>query len=112
MSRSDGAQEVSFDESIRALLAKVECRAPSGDAEKEQIYRLRYASYLREGALPPGAPEIFKDSLDDASNARTFGFYIDGVLASSIRLHVASLANPVCPAMAVFSDYLQPILDS
>lgn len=112
MSRLYGAHELGFDESIRAFLLKVECRAPVGDSEKEQIYRLRYRAYAREGALPPGAPEIFKDAMDEAANARTFGFYVDGKLASSIRLHIATPENPVCPAMAVFSDYLRPVFDS
>ena len=42
----------------------------------------------------------------------TFGFYVDGRLASSIRIHVATKEYPDCPAMTVFSDYLQPLLDA
>ena len=43
-----------------------------------------------------------------ASNAWIFGVYIDGELASSIRLHVASRQSPDLPALGVFSDLLSP----
>ncbi len=42
----------------------------------------------------------------------TFGVYADGRLASSIRFHVANQENMDCPAMMVFSDYLQPLIDA
>jgi hypothetical protein len=112
MSLSNGVPELNFDESVRALLQIVECREATDKPEKEQIYRLRYTAYLREGALPEGAPEIFKDSLDDAANGKTFGFYVGGRLASSIRLHVATRDAPICPAMNVFSDYLRPFVEA
>ena len=52
--------------------------------------------------------ERFTDPLDDTSNAWIFGVYIDGELASSIRLHVASRQSPDLPALNVFSDLLSP----
>lgn len=55
--------ELNFSRSISELLPLVSCRRPASESEAEQIYRLRYAAYLREGALPPGAPEVFKDFL-------------------------------------------------
>ena len=54
-------QESSFLDGVYALLELVEYRAAISDAEKERIYRMRYAAYLKEGALLPGAPVIFKD---------------------------------------------------
>ena len=41
-----------------------------------------------------------------------FGFYIDGELASSIRVHVASKEYPDFTSLEVFSDFLQPELDA
>ena len=42
------------------------------------------------------------------TNAWIFGVYVDGELASSIRLHVAHRQSPVLPALNVFSDLLSP----
>lgn len=100
-----------FDENVRALWKIVDCRPAVLTSEKERVYRLRYSAYLREGALPPGAPELFKDKFDDVDNGLTFGLYIDGRLSSSIRIHVASFESPECPAMSVFSDYLLPMIE-
>jgi hypothetical protein len=110
--RCKGAPQLTFDESVRELLQKVECREAILEQDKELIYRLRYAAYKREGALPPGAPEIFEDRFDGSENGRTFGLYIEGRLASSIRIHVICLANPDCPATTVFSDHLYPLLNA
>ena len=76
--------------------------------EREAIFRLRYQAYLREGAIAPSPSERFADPLDEAANAWIFGVYVDGELASSIRLHVASRQSPDLPALNVFSDLLSP----
>ena len=99
-----------FDENVLALWKIIDCRPAIPTSEKERIYRLRYSAYLREGALPAGAPELFSDKFDDVDNGLSFGLYIDGRLSSSIRIHVASFESPECPAMSVFSDYLRPMI--
>ena len=76
------------------LLERVDYRRVETAEERDAIFRLRYAAYLREGAIPPNASERFSDSLDDTDNALIFGVHIDGELASSIRLHVASREHP------------------
>ncbi len=65
MSVSKVVHESAFSESIRSFIPRVECRIPTREEDKERIYRLRYAAYLKEGALPPDAPEIFKDRYDE-----------------------------------------------
>lgn len=104
--------ESAFSRSVGDFLSQVRCRRPANDSEKDEIYRLRYAAYLKEGALPPGAPKLFKDVHDDAANSVTLGLHVEGKLSSSIRLHVGTKAKPIIPAMSVFSDILQPMLDS
>ena len=91
-----------------ALLEQVDYRRADTPEEKEAIFRLRYAAYLREGAIPPSASERFSDPLDASDNAWIFGIYIGGELASSIRLHVANRQSPTLPALNVFSDLLAP----
>jgi len=93
---------------VLGLLERVDYRRAETTEEREAIFRLRYEAYLREGAIPPNAGQRFADPLDDASNAWIFGVYVDGELASSIRLHVASRQSPDLPALGVFSDLLSP----
>ena len=93
---------------VLSLLERVDYRRADTPEDREAIYRLRYAAYLREGAIVPNASERYCDALDDTDNNWTFGVYIDGQLASSIRLHVATRQSPVLPALNVFSDLLSP----
>jgi hypothetical protein len=112
MSSSDSAPELGFNERLRAFTQQIECRQAVVDAERENIYRLRYVGYERAGMLPPGAPEYFTDRYDRAENGKIFGLYLEGRLAASIRVHVASRRLPIAPALSVYSDYLQPLLDN
>ena len=93
---------------VGRLLERVDCRRADTSEDREAIFRLRYAAYLREGAISSDASERFTDYRDETSNAWLFGVYIDGVLASSIRLHVAFQAQPDMPALDVFADLLAP----
>jgi N-acyl-L-homoserine lactone synthetase len=93
---------------VLSLLERVDYRRAETAEEKEAIFRLRYQAYLREGAIAPSASERFADDLDETDNAWIFGVYVDGELASSIRLHVASRQSPDLPALNVFSDLLSP----
>src|SRR4249920_1401683 len=98
----------SLSDRVMALLERVDYRRADTHEDREAIFRLRYAAYRREGAIPHSASERFCDALDDTDNAWIFGLYIEGELASSIRMHVASRQSPVMPALNVFSDLLSP----
>ncbi|MGO9743529.1 MAG: N-acyl amino acid synthase FeeM domain-containing protein [Roseiarcus sp.] len=100
-----------FADDINDFLERVEYRAALRDFERQSIYRMRYSAYAKEGALPPGAPEIFKDRYDDAANGVTYGVYVDGALASSMRFHILGPNHPDAPAMQVFASELQPLVD-
>ena len=91
--------ESSFSKSARQLGAMVDCRPALEERDRSEIFRLRYAAYSREGALPAGAPEVFTDADDEAPNCIVFGFYIEGALAASIRIHVAGPRWPGCPLL-------------
>ena len=93
-----------------ALLSRVDYRRADTLEEREAIFRLRYAAYLQESAIPPDASGRFCDALDDTDNAWIFGIYVEGELASSIRLHVATRQLPELPALGIFSDHLSPTL--
>ena len=97
---------------LAALLAKIECRRADSVEEREAVFRLRYRAYLREGAISANDTGRFTDADDEADNAYIFGFYVDGELASSVRLHIASKEHPDFPSLHVFPDVLRPLLDA
>lgn len=92
------------------LLDQVDYRLAETEAEREAIYRLRYRAYLHEGAIEPNRDRKITDRFDDLPNSWIFGVYFDGVLASSIRISVASTEYPSTPSVEVFPDLLEPEL--
>ncbi|MEO8667802.1 MAG: hypothetical protein ABI399_04745 [Bauldia sp.] len=102
----------SFGERVSSLLDRVDYRLALTDADRDDIFRLRYEAYLREGVVAPSFAQRTSDRFDDLDNSWTFGVYIDDVLASSIRLTVANSDVPELPAMGVFSDILTPQLEA
>jgi Autoinducer synthase len=104
--------ENSFSDNLMRLLDRVDCRRADSGEERQAIFRLRYEAYLREGAIDPHASESFSDSYDDVANAYLFGIYLDGELASSIRLHIVSKDHPSSSSVVAFRDILLPEIDA
>jgi N-acyl-L-homoserine lactone synthetase len=102
----------SFSASISRLLDKIDCRRADSAEEREAIFRLRYDAYMREDAIVANSTKKFSDSFDESENAYIFGLYIQGELASSLRLHVASKEHPEFPSLEVFPEYLYPELEA
>jgi hypothetical protein len=102
----------SLSDRVLELLERVDYRRVETPEERETIFRLRYFAYLREGAIAANTQERFADPLDDTPNVAIFGVYVDGELASSIRLHIATRQARDLPALNVFSDLLDPELDA
>ncbi len=90
------------------LVDMVDYRRADTAEDREAIYRLRYDAYLREGAIAPNSSHRFTDPVDQQDNSWIFGVYVDGTLASSIRLSVTVPGNTDLPALHVFSDLLSP----
>jgi hypothetical protein len=93
------------------LLDQVDYRLAETEADKDAIHCLRYRAYLNEGAIEPSSDRKVTDRFDELPNSWVFGVYFDGVLASSIRISVASSENPDSPSVAVFPDLLKPLLN-
>jgi hypothetical protein len=110
VSASAGSER--FNERVLRLLERVDYRKAVTEPERDAIYHLRYAAYRREGAIPPNPTESFSDALDKVENAWIFGVYINGQLASSIRLHVLTSQQQSLPALSVFPDLLLPHVES
>ena len=108
MAASAALSPLSLTDRVQLLLQRVEYRRADTDDDREATYRLRYDAYLREGAIQPNFGRRFSDSHDDDDNAWIVGTYMDGVLTSSFRLHVANRDYPDMPANQVFKDFLDP----
>ncbi len=107
---ADNVAQPTFNERVAQLLDRIDYRLADTDEEREAIFKLRYEAYLNEGAIAPNASKIFADAYDDADNVWIFGLYLDGELASSIRIHVANREEPIFPSHSVFADLLDPEL--
>jgi N-acyl amino acid synthase FeeM len=92
-------------------LEHVDYRLAATREEKDEIYRLRYRAYLREGAILPSASERVTDRYDDAPNTWIFGIYLHGELYSSIRVSVLNSEWRGSPSSDMFADIVHPELD-
>lgn len=115
-SRSEGSRTEgsygSFSDSVTKFLDRIDYRRADTTEAREAIFRLRYQAYVRDGTISPNAAGTFHDHYDDTDNVYLFGLYVDGELASSIRIHVANREHPYFPTLNVFPEYLQPQLDA
>jgi hypothetical protein len=99
-----------FADRLQSFVRALDVRRADTDGDREEIFRLRYDAYLREGAIPPNQGQRFADRLDTTENVWIFGLRLDGALVSSIRVHVATEEYPESPAVEVFPDILMPAL--
>ena len=93
------------------LLDQVDYRLAETPKERDEIYRLRYRAYLREGAIQPSSDQRVIDQFEDAPNAWTFGVYFQGELYSSIRVSMLTSEWRMSPSVELFGDVLHPKLD-
>jgi N-acyl-L-homoserine lactone synthetase len=90
---------------------RVEYRLVRNEADLDAVYELRYDAYVREGIIPISPERRFTDAYDQTPNVWIFGVYLDGRLASSIRVHVATPRCPISPSVDVFPDLLRPAVE-
>jgi hypothetical protein len=100
-----------FSRRLEDFADTVQYRRVVSEADLETVFRLRYEAYVREGTIPISFEKRFADKYDEMPNVSIFGAYIDGELASSIRVHVASPEYPVSPSVDVFPDVLGPEIE-
>jgi hypothetical protein len=105
-----GAGASSFARNISAMLERTEYRRCESGEDLEAIYRLRYAAYRLADLVPENPDRMVTDAFDDLPNCHRFGVYVDGNLASTIRLHVVTAATPQSPSVSVYPDILLPRL--
>jgi hypothetical protein len=108
MSGQTLAYTPSFSDRVLDVLERIECRPAETAQDKAQIFRLRHDAYLREGAITPCAGGLLSDRFDETDNVWIFGLHIDGRLASSIRIHLATPEQPCSPSVDAFPEVLGP----
>jgi hypothetical protein len=92
---------------VADALSRVSYKLMETEEDRDDVFRLRYRAYLREGAIAPNPTESFSDQYDDAPNAWIFGVYYDGLLASSLRISVSTPEHPETPSIPIFEDLLE-----
>jgi len=97
---------------IAEALRNFSYRVMDSDEDREEIYRMRYRAYLREGAIQPNSSAMVSDEYDVAPNAWIFGVYYKGNLASSLRVSVSTPEYPDFPSLHVFEDKLTPFVEA
>ena len=97
-------------ERVASVLQRVDYRRMETDQDREAIFRLRYDAYLREGAIAPNFGRTCSDRYDDSDNGWVVGVHVDGQLAGSLRVHVASKAYPDTPNRQAFDDFIDPLV--
>lgn len=102
----------SVAERVQQFLQRVDYRRADSVEERNAVFRLRYEAYVREGYISPNLSRRFTDALDDRANTWLFGVYVDGNLASSIRMNVTIPGNRYVPAMDVFPEVLVPKIEA
>ncbi len=100
-----------FDLGVSELISRMQCRPVTGE-DFDEVCKLRYEAYRREGALPANAPYPYRDRFDDMPNATTYAFTIEGQLVASIRIHVATRECPEHPALQAFPDFSWPLIEA
>lgn len=78
----------------------------------EDVARLRYESFVRSGLMKADGSGAVRDAYDGLPNSYLFGVYLDGRLASTLRLHHVTRETPHGPALVVYPDILMPRLES
>jgi hypothetical protein len=99
-----------FADRIDRLLERVQYRRVENSGELEAVLRLRYEAYLKEGAITANKSQKLEDAFDDGNNVYNVGTFIDGELASALRLHILFDAEEKSPAMESFAEFLLPRL--
>jgi hypothetical protein len=103
-------EATSLSSRVFELLSRTIFKVAGTRSEHEEIYRLRYQAYRREGSIYANNEQLLSDGFDEIANSISVGVYIDHRLAGAIRLHVVDNEKCVSPACEVFQDILGPVI--
>lgn len=101
-----------FARSVLQVMERIEYRLCEDGEDLEEIYRLRYNSYLSAGMIGANASRMVIDDYDNLPNALCYGVYYEGRLVSTVRIHHITSEMRQSPSVTVFGDVLGPRLDA
>lgn len=101
-----------FADNVSQLLTKIEYRRVETEADLDAVERLRYAAYLKEGAIAENETERLADDYDALANAVNIGVFLEDRLVAAKRFHFLSNPDDVSPSYAAFSEVLRPQLEA
>jgi hypothetical protein len=90
------------------LMDRVDYRLVTSDEDRDAVFRLRYDAYVREQTIAPNFSKRLSDAYDDLENTWIYALFVDGKLASTIRLGIATQETPAIATRDSFPDYLEP----
>lgn len=102
----------SFAENVDHLLAKLHCRAIETEDDLDRVLRLRYAAYLKEGAIRPNESGRLIDRFDAMNNAANIGVFHEDCLVAAMRVHFLSQPDDISPSLVAFPEVLMPHLEA
>lgn len=108
MSSINAVRQQGLNVRAKSLLSRVTYRRAVDEDDRDDIFRLRYDAYLREGAIDACAAERFHDPVDEQDNTFLYGVYVDDELAGSIRLSVTLPRHQTLPTTSVFPEFVGP----
>ncbi len=111
MSNRSQILQPGYTDKVRDFIDIVEIRRATDSEDLDEIYRLRYEAYRRENFIRPNPGKMCIDELDDSKNHFDFGFYLNGRLLSSMRLHIVTSQEPQCATMLAFPEIVGKWLD-
>lgn len=86
---------------------QITCSLATTPAEMEQVYRLRHACYLRQGAIEPRPDGLFADRYDELPNHFSFLMRSGDEPIGTVRISVVKpeLGWTQAPSCTVFGDH-------
>jgi hypothetical protein len=107
---SNPPETPSLSDRSQRFMQRVDYRRADSTEQREEIFRLRYDAYVRDGYIKPNFTRRFTDPVDDRDNTWLFGVYVDDRLASAIRMTVTIPGDTYVPAHDVFAETLDPYI--
>jgi hypothetical protein len=101
-----------FKDKSLELLRQIEYVKVTKDDDLDEIFKMRYDAYRREGLISEDALRRSSDEYDFSLNAHNFAVYFDGELVSALRIHYANSQFRTCPTKSHFPGILEPYFDN
>lgn len=99
------ANHEGFVERASRVLDLVDFRKIVTPREIDDVQRLRFEAYTRENNVFSDKALLRTDKYDSEPNTEIFGLYIEGRIASSVRLHRVTAETPQTPSNLYFPEF-------